>query len=102
MLPKITLDTLYANKVMLFDLLAYHKVEIRTNTSLIAIGNGEAIVNRNSQNEGIKCDTVVMAMGLKAEQEIYQSLRQEMIEIYMIGDCKKPRKIKTLSGMVFK
>ena len=78
---------------MLFDLLAYYKVEIRTNTSIIGIGGGEAIVNQDSKNEGIKCDTIVMATGLKAVQEIYKSLRQDATEIYMIGDCKKPRKI---------
>lgn len=93
MLPKITLDTLFANKLMLLDLLAYYKVEIRTNTSIIGIGDGEAIVNQDSKNEGIKCDTIVMATGLKAVQEIYKSLRQDATEIYMIGDCKKPRKI---------
>jgi thioredoxin reductase len=38
-------------------------------------------------------DTVVMAMGNRAKDEMYKSLKGKIQEIYAIGDCVAPRKV---------
>ncbi len=94
MLPEAATGILYANRIMLLQLLALNKVEILTNTCLKGIGDGEVAVMKKSLGETkIACDTVVMAVGLKAERDLYNAMRREMPESYIIGDCKEPRKV---------
>jgi len=93
-LPEIFLDILFANKLMLMQLLDLNKVEIMTGTCFNEIGDREVTVMSEGFGERkIACDTVVLAVGLKSERDLYNSLRQEIPEIYMIGDCKEPRKV---------
>ncbi len=42
--------------------------------------------NKNGSSEKIKADTVVLAIGDKPETELYESLKDEIAEIYNIGD----------------
>jgi hypothetical protein len=36
----------------------------------------------------------VLALGLLPEASLFESLRKELPEVYAIGDCQKPRKIR--------
>jgi hypothetical protein len=38
-------------------------------------------------------DTVVLAAGNRAKDELYKSLRGQIRELYAIGDCVAPRKV---------
>ena len=93
-LSNVIADTFFANRFMLLDLLADNKVQIMVNTSVQEITSGSIIaVNRNFERSKINCDTVVLAVGMKPNQELYNSLAAEIANLYLIGDCKKPRKI---------
>ena len=39
------------------------------------------------------CDSVVLAMGSRAEDSLYKSLKGTVEELYRIGDCVAPRRI---------
>ena len=41
----------------------------------------------------IPCETVVLAVGTKPEDKLYQSLKGRVKEIYRIGDCQNVGKI---------
>ena len=38
-------------------------------------------------------DSVVLAMGSRAEDALYQALKGNVKELYRVGDCVAPRKI---------
>ncbi|WP_163269441.1 FAD-dependent oxidoreductase [Chelativorans alearense] len=84
-----------ANRNMLLDLLAFHQVPILTDTALEEVRVGSVVVSRaDGAREEIDCDTVVMAVGVKAEPELYVQLVQSFPgEVYSIGDCDGPRNI---------
>jgi len=93
-LPNVIADTFFANRCMLLDLLAEHKVSIIVNTTVQEITNdGLIIINKNFERSKIDCDTIVLAVGMKPNQELYKSLVGKVPNIYLIGDSKKPRKI---------
>jgi len=93
-LPQVANDLFFANRNMLLDLLIKNKVDIITNTSLLEVtDNGVIVINKSFEKSNINCDTVVLALGMKPENELYKSLLYECEEIYKIGDCKQPRKI---------
>jgi 2-enoate reductase len=94
-LPEIAAgDMSHANQFMLLDLLRNKEVEFMTNTSLEAVTDeGVIVIDGNFTRKTIPCDTVALALGLAPERGLYESLRGESIEPYLIGDCKEPHNI---------
>ncbi len=96
MLPEAAIGICYPNRAMLLDLLAFNKVEVITNTSILEIKDeGVTIIDKNFTKGDIQCDTVVLALGLKSKRELYDHLSQsqKIPHIYEIGDCKEPGRI---------
>ena len=94
MLSECIPDIHRANKKMLIDLLKYNNVKIIKNTKVHEIlNNGVTVVDNRLELSKIKCDTVVLAVGLKAIDDLYDKIAKEKMMVYKIGDCKKPRKI---------
>lgn len=54
---------------------------------------GVTVEGGNGERWTIAADTVVLALGSKAENELYQELVDELPEVYVIGDAVKPGKI---------
>jgi 2-enoate reductase len=94
MLPELATDIHRSNRAMLLDLLGEQRVALITNTKIIRIDSDEAIaVNDEFESSLLKFDTIVYALGLVPENEIYKTLVEREHEVYAIGDCIKPRKI---------
>lgn len=67
------------------------------NTMVKAIGKGWVLtVNLFSSEERLieNVDTVVLATGCRANDELYRVLKGEMSEVYAIGDCAAPRRVE--------
>lgn len=93
-LSDVATDVFRANRTMLLDLLADNKVQIMVNTNVQEIRDSSVIaVDRIFEQKEIDCDTVVLAAGMKSDDVLYRSLAEEIAELYLIGDGKKPRKI---------
>ena len=79
---------------MLLDLLRFHKVDILTNTSLLEVKNNEVIViNQSFSKHTLKTDTVVLAVGLAPDQDLYRDLQGKIHNLYLIGDSRQARNI---------
>lgn len=62
-------------------------VKLLTGCRVEKITDSEVIFkNKNGNTEKIKADTVVLAIGDKPETDLYDSLKDEIAEIYNIGD----------------
>ncbi|MFH1088164.1 MAG: FAD-dependent oxidoreductase [Chloroflexota bacterium] len=93
-LMKGSLPVPHPNRVMLIDLLAFHKVDVLTNTGVCEIGaRGVVAVDKMCRTRDIDCDTVVLALGMKSEDGLYKSLVGKVTQLYAIGDCKEPRRM---------
>jgi 2-enoate reductase len=80
----------WMNQVMLLDLLKFHKVKVLTNLSLFeVVDEGAVVIHKNFRRETLAADTVIMAVGLEPQQEIYRSLKGHLTDLYLIGDARK-------------
>lgn len=94
MLPEVATGVFHANRVMLLDMLAQNNVDIITGASIQEVNDdGVIVIDNHFKSSVIKCDTVALALGLKSDKGLYESLRGEVTDIYEIGDCKEPGKI---------
>ncbi|MFI5396529.1 MAG: FAD-dependent oxidoreductase [Candidatus Binatia bacterium] len=74
-------------------LLADSKVEVLTNTKLVEITKGGAIVECNGGRQELAADSIVVATGFKPDLTLRDALEEHTPEIVTIGDCAKPRNI---------
>jgi len=78
----------------LLKLLANADVEILTNTNVLEITDeGIAIADKDGKRSTLEADTVVLAVGLKPNERLFEALNKKMLEVYNIGDCVEPRKV---------
>lgn len=94
MLGELALDLEPRSRLALLSLLKGGGVDILTGWKLEAIEDGEiSLIDRNWNKKVIKGDSLILALGLSANQELSQTFKDNFDEVYTIGDCLEPRKI---------
>ncbi|MBP1696663.1 MAG: NADH:flavin oxidoreductase, partial [Deltaproteobacteria bacterium] len=84
----------HMNRLMLLDLLKFHRVEVFTNTSLLEVTkNGVLLLDEDSQKKNFPADTIVLAIGLEPDRGLYQTLKGQTPNLYAIGDSRKTQNI---------
>ena len=80
--------------MMLRDLLKFHQVNVLTNTALSEVtDDGVVVVDKSSPKTMLTADTVVIAVGLKPDQELYSSLKDSVPNLHIVGDAVEARNI---------
>ena len=75
---------------MLIDLLKFYKVDVITDTCLLEIKEDSIItMNKDFGKRTMNVDSVVIAVGYKPNNNLYNSLIKEMFEVYPIGDSRE-------------
>jgi len=60
---------------------------------LEAADGGVLLLNENSQKKFVQADTIVIAVGMKSQQDLCSALRTELPNLFLIGDSRKPQNI---------
>ncbi|MDI7259382.1 MAG: FAD-dependent oxidoreductase [Thermodesulfobacteriota bacterium] len=93
-LDGIARDMYVINRMHLLKLLSDAKVKILTETRVLEITSGNVMIEgRDGQKDELEADTVVLAVGLRPNDELISKLRGKVKELYSIGDCNEPRKV---------
>ena len=97
-LPKIGMNANRIELLCLMERFIERGVQVLTNTRLLHIHPNAvtvALMSLTNENEVITfpTDTVVVAMGYKASEDLARELEGTGRPICVIGDCKEPRKI---------
>ena len=96
MLPRILndMDHVHANREMLLKMLEDNNVTILTNLTLNAITeSGIRAVDSNLGIHELPADSLVTATGSVCHDNLYDTLRDKVEEIYRLGDCFKPGRV---------
>lgn len=84
----------WMNRMMLVDLLKFHKVRVLTNFSLFeVIGEGAVVIDKDLRKETLRADTIILAVGLEPEQGIYRLLKGYLADLHLIGDAREAKNI---------
>ncbi len=95
MLPEVAKDVPFAEKVVLMDEIE-GKVKILTDSKVLEITDEKLIVEKNNKKKELTgFDQIVIAIGSKPDNTLYKEIKERMpeLEVYIIGDAKKARKI---------
>jgi pyruvate/2-oxoglutarate dehydrogenase complex dihydrolipoamide dehydrogenase (E3) component len=81
-------------KILLLQRLVQLGIDITTGCKLKSIGSGDVIAEVEGRDLKIPADTVVLAVGCRANTELEIRLKKKGIKVYAIGDCRDPANIK--------
>ena len=68
-------------------------VKVMLNTKVCCIDEEQVTVEKDGTKENIPYDTVIIATGMKANDQLEEELAKLIDEVYVIGDADSPRKI---------
>jgi len=94
MVRRVASDMPVMPRRRLLDGLKEKKVATLTESTCEEIAEGAVVVtDGQGQKQTIQADTVVLAVGFKAKDDLYQALEGKVPEIHCIGDSSQPRRI---------
>lgn len=79
----------HANKDMLERLIPYNGIDVVTGAKVTGFKNGTLSYLIRDEEEQISCDSVILSVGYREENMLYQDLQFDVPEIYLLGDAKK-------------
>ena len=82
-----------ANETMLRDLLNFHQVNILTGASLTGVNHAGAVISMNKGEQTIPADSIILAVGYKEDQTLYQQIKNNTFDTYLLGDARKVQNI---------
>ena len=93
-LDRMASDMLFMTRRRLIDGLRSKKVALVTSATCEEIGEDSVrLSTADGEKRIIEVDTVIIAVGYKANQRLYKALEGKVAEIYCIGDSSEPRRI---------
>jgi len=93
-LDSVARDIFAANRMHLLKLLTDTNVKILTETSIAEIMDDSVVItSKHGNGSKLENDTVVLALGLKSNRGLEETLKDTVPEIRVIGDCVEPRKV---------
>lgn len=75
------------NAYALFNLLENYDWDLRCETKLVDVTDDAVIVSHDGKEERLGADSVIIAMGGKANTDLICSFEQTIPETYVVGDC---------------
>jgi 2-enoate reductase len=102
MAGEVATDLHEANREMLLDLLRQHGVSVFTGTRVEEVDAGVVIYRTSEGLKRLPADLLVLAVGRQSVRELMQDIQGAAKELYVVGDCVAPGKIKDAVWEAFK
>lgn len=80
--------TCYANRQMLKDLVGFHKIPVYGSSRAQRTDREGLVIETAAGTGHIDAETVVLSVGYRADQALYQRLLKTGKEIYLVGEAK--------------
>ena len=78
-----------ANKEMLEALIPFNGIEVVTGARVTGYHGGTLTAQVGDTTREIPCDSVILSVGYRENNALYQQLQFEVPELYLLGDAKK-------------
>lgn len=78
-----------ANKEMLERLIPFNGIDVVTSAKVTGFEGGVLKAELDGQTKEIKADSVVLCVGYASENSLYNEYKNEVDEIYLLGDARQ-------------
>ena len=80
-------------RAALMDRLAANGVNMLTEVKYEEITDRGLLILHEGQRKTIEADTIVLAAGVRSNNELYKAIEGMVPEVYLAGDCVEPKRI---------
>jgi len=94
MREQLATDMEGVTQALLLERVKNSQISVMLDTKVEAICGRQVLVNRKGQKEWLEGETIVLAMGSVPNNKLLQDLKGRVPEIFSIGDCVIPRRMK--------
>jgi 2,4-dienoyl-CoA reductase (NADPH2) len=94
MLDHIAQDVEPRARLLLLERLEKSGVDVTTGCRLHAVGGDGAVLEMNGDHITVSADSVVLAVGSRADNGLMMTLQKAGRVVSVIGDCQMPGNIK--------
>ena len=95
MLPKVAKDLEAMTKKILLRKLNQNNVKILIEHKLTKVlDNGVELVAKDDNKVFVEAEKVVVAIGIRPDNRLYEEIKELGYETHLIGDCLEPRTAK--------
>ncbi|MBW1802243.1 MAG: FAD-dependent oxidoreductase, partial [Deltaproteobacteria bacterium] len=95
MLPKVAVQLEAMTRKVLISKLKENGVKIMTGQKLSRIEeNGAHISDADGNGSFLEAEAVVISIGNRPDNQLYEQLKTSGVDVYQIGDCLEPRSAK--------
>ena len=101
-LAAVATDLFEANRMMLLDLLTHHGVKLYVGSRVKEVATSALLIDTPQGEERCEADLLVLCIGRQPVNDLVLAVREFIKEVYVIGDCVAPRKIKDAVWEAFK
>jgi 2-enoate reductase len=102
MLADVAIDLHEANREMLLAMLAERGVQVLTGTRVTEVVQGAVLTETGDGRAKFQVDLLVLAVGRQPVNRPKEAMQGLAKEVYAVGDCVMPRKIKDAVWEAFK
>ncbi|MFH0845215.1 MAG: FAD-dependent oxidoreductase, partial [Pseudomonadota bacterium] len=93
-LDKLASDLEPFTQALLLKWLPTTGISVILSARVTDVRSGEVVFNKDEKEQSLKADTIVTAGGSQPNNELLQSLKEEVPHLVSIGDCVEPRRAK--------
>lgn len=79
----------HANSEMLERLIPFHNIDVVVDARVTGYKDGYLTAQVNGEEKEIACDSVILSVGYRENNALYEELEFDVPEIYLLGDAKK-------------
>jgi len=87
MLERVAADVGPTSRWVLVKRLRDSGVGLLTKTRLVGVEGGKPVVESDGVRRALDAETVILAVGMRPEQALYQQIRDMGIDVHLVGDC---------------
>lgn len=94
MLEKLAGDMEGTTRALLLERLPNSKIAVMLSTKVEQVRDREVLVRSAGGERWLEAQTIVLALGSRANNEIVRILEERVPQLFIIGDCLEPRRAK--------
>lgn len=79
----------HANKEMLERLVPFHGIQVVTGAKVTGFCDGALSLEKDGQVQKLSCDSVILSVGYRENNGLYEQLQFDIPELYLLGDAKR-------------
>ena len=94
MLDRMAMDVGPTSRWVLMKRLRDADIALLKKTKFTSMEDGMVMVEGDGQRQTLEADTIVLAVGMKADKRLYDDLKRDVDGLHQIGDCVECKTIR--------